>query len=200
MPHRPHLSHGRRPEAHNAGTGFAGPQAIDLGRGRGPTVHEAPRPAIDPQVGAWPPASAAQPSPRPVAHPSLSASWLGPLPFTTDLGRPPPSRRHLDPRAHVGALESPHAVPHAQPRAATPHASYMLLRHTPSPMTCCRAPRHPSDVGLALCRPCAPAVVRGEEDVGGEWRQRLRFARATPVGATRASSRGQELCHSLRGE
>jgi hypothetical protein len=104
------------------------------------------------------------------------------------------------PPPHVGALESPHAVPHAQPRAATPHASYTLLRHTPSPMTCCRAPRHPSDVGLALCRPCAPAVVRGEEDVGGEWRQRLRFARATPVGATRASSRGQELCHSLRGE
>jgi hypothetical protein len=35
--------------------------------------------------------------------------------------------------------------------------------------TCCRVPHHrrPSDAILALCRPHAPAVARGEENVRG---------------------------------
>jgi hypothetical protein len=52
--------------------------------------------------------------------------------------------------------------------------------------TYCRVPhRHrPSDAILALCRPHAPAVARGEENVRGGGGG----ARATPVGATWAFS------------
>jgi hypothetical protein len=123
--------------------------------------------------GAWPPASVAQPSPRPVTDPPLtvrsgsarhgSAHCLSPQIWGGPRILSPPG-----PPPHAGALQSLHAVPHTQPCAATPHTGCTPLCHTPSTMTCCRAPRRPSDAGPALCRPRAPAMARGWEDVGGE--------------------------------